>query len=61
MVDLTRVYGSLLAHTTLPYTLHLLPVESGHIETIANVVTRITIPSGQIWVTWAAQPGSLAN
>ena len=30
-------------------------VEFGHIETVANVVTRMTIPS------WAAQPGSLAN
>ena len=30
-------------------------VESGLIQTVANVVTRMTIPS------WAAQPGSLAN
>ena len=30
-------------------------VEFGHIETVANVVTRMTIPSR------AAQPGSLAN
>ena len=30
-------------------------VESVLIETVANVVTRITI------LSWAAQPGSLAN
>ena len=40
---------------SLPPRLCHSTVESGLIQTVANVVTRMTIPS------WAAQPGSLAN
>ena len=45
---------SILSYYPFVHIVHR-TVESGLIQTVANVVTRMTIPS------WAAQPGSLAN